>query len=95
MFTLTPLNFVPGEAAAAADAEAPADAAADAAGADAAWLSGAALGLAALGLGLADELQALRMRMGMIAAATDRYRDTTLALLLTLGPSSNILNTRR
>ena len=92
--TLTPANFVPGDAAAAADADAAAEA--DAAGAEAAWLAGAAaLGLGALGLGLADELQALRMRMGTIAAATDRYRDTTLALLLTLGPSSNILNTRR
>ena len=35
------------------------------------------------GLGLADELQAAKTRTGTIAAATDRYRDTTLALLLT------------
>jgi hypothetical protein len=33
--------------------------------------------------------------MGTIAAATDRYRDTTLALLLTDVWLSNILNERR
>ncbi len=84
---LTPLNFVPGDAAAACDAEA--------AGA----LGGADVGPVDAGAddadGLAVGLQAVNTRMGTIAAAIDRNRDTTLALLLTHVPSSNILNTRR
>jgi hypothetical protein len=77
ILTLTPANFVPGEAAAVdADAAAVDAAGVDAAGADAAgddWD------------GLAEALQAVRTRIGMIAAATMRYRDTTDALLLTSG----------
>ena len=42
-------------------------------------------GAAADGDGLADELQAVRTRIGTIAAAIDRNRDTTLVLLLTHG----------
>jgi hypothetical protein len=73
-----------------------ADAAVDAAGADAAWLATAAWdGLAVEGLGLADEPQALNTRIRTVAAATGRYRDTTLALLLTDVWLSNILNERR
>jgi hypothetical protein len=75
MLTFAPLNFVPGDAAAAAEAEAAgADAGADAAGAVAAGDDGD---------GLALELQPVMTRIGMIAAATKRYRDTTDALLLT------------
>jgi hypothetical protein len=70
--TLTPLNFVPGEAATALGAD------------DAAWLgaatdaAGADGGAAEDGDGLADELHAVRTSAGTtIAAAIDRNRDTT------------------
>jgi hypothetical protein len=63
--TLTPLNLSPCDAAgvASAEAEADADASVDGAADD-----GTADGLAAL--------HAVRTRIGMIAAATKRYRDT-------------------
>jgi hypothetical protein len=69
------LNFVPGDAA-ATDAAGEPDAAGAEAGVEAA-------GAADDGDGLADALQPVRTRIGMIAAATRRYRDTTDALLLT------------
>jgi hypothetical protein len=91
MLTLMPANFVPGEAAAAAEADAAGEAATEAAG----LATAGADALGADGVGVADELQALKTRIGTIAAAIDRYRDTTLALLLTDVTLSNILNTRR
>src|SRR4051794_27205968 len=87
MLTLMPLNFVPGEAATAeADAAGPE---AEAAGAEAA-------GTDAAGDdddGLAELLQAVRTRIGMIAAATSRYRDTAGSPPLDIQRrSSSILN---
>src|SRR6266566_5228114 len=67
MLTLRPANFVPGEAATAEADAAGADAALDAAGADPAGDEGD---------GLAVLLQPVMARIGMIAAATSRYRDT-------------------
>ena len=78
-----PANFVPGEPA----GEASADADVTAAGVDAAGEDGD---------GLADGLQAVRTRIGMIAAATMRYRDTACGPPLDIRrPSSSILNGRR
>jgi hypothetical protein len=64
MLTLIPANLVPGEPAGDASADADGDASADgdAAGDD--------------GDGLAAGWQAVKTRIGMIAAATSRYRDT-------------------
>ena len=59
-----PANLVPGEPAGVASADADGDVSADAAGADGDGLVGVA------------GLQAVRTRIGMIAAATMRYRDT-------------------
>ena len=80
-----PLNLVPGEPAgvASADADADGDGSADAADAD-----GDADGV--------DALHAVRTRIGMIAAATKRYRDTAWGPPLDiLRVSSSILNGRR
>jgi hypothetical protein len=82
------LTSTPVKSCAAAAAEA------DAAGAETAGADAAVDGATADGVGLADEPHAVRTRMGTIAAAIERNRDTWL-LLLTHLPSSNILNTRR
>jgi hypothetical protein len=63
--TLMPLNFVPCEAAGVASAEADAEGEVST---DGAADDGSGVGLAAL--------HAVRTRIGMIAAATKRYRDT-------------------
>jgi len=74
------LNFVPGDAATGgADGD---SAGVDAAGTDAAGTDAAGED----GDGLAVALQAVRTRIGMIAAATSRNRDTTDALLLHPAP---------
>jgi hypothetical protein len=69
MLTLMPLNYVPGEAATAE---------AEAAGADGWDVAGGveAPGDDAVGDGLAEALHPDSTRIGMIAAATKRYRDT-------------------
>jgi hypothetical protein len=81
MLTFTPANFVPGDAATGGVEGEPAGA--DAAGVDAAGVDAAGED----GDGLALLLQAVRTRIGMIAAATNRNRDTTDALLLTFSPN--------
>jgi hypothetical protein len=70
MLTFTPANFVPGLAAAADEVAPGLEAAGTDAGADD-------------GDGLAELVQAVMARIGMIAAATNRNRDTAEALLLT------------
>jgi hypothetical protein len=86
MLMFTPLNLVPGAAAAVALA----------AGADAASVGAAAdgAGAAELGDGVAAGLQPARMTTRPIAGAMDLNRDTGFLLLTHTRPSS-ILNDRR
>jgi hypothetical protein len=89
MFTLTPANFVPGDAAALGSVDAGCDAAAEGGGTEAAAAEADGEGLTAL-------LHAVRTRIGMIAAATSRYRDTAESPPLDiLRRSFSILNARR
>jgi hypothetical protein len=89
MLTLTPANFVPGEAAALGCVEAGWDAAVD-------GVTDAAAAAEADGEGLTALLHAVRTRIGMIAAATSRYRDTAESPPLDiLRRSFSILNARR
>jgi hypothetical protein len=66
MLTLMPANFVPGEPAGVASADPDGDAAGD--GSAETDAGGEVVGLA--------DWHAVRTRIGMIAAATNRYRDT-------------------
>src|SRR4051812_24601892 len=75
MLTLTPANFVPGEAATALGAT---EAAAEVLGATLGATDALPVDGAADGDGLAELEHAVRTRIGMIAAATVRNRDFTL-----------------